>query len=442
MFIALKPLSERGISANKVIDRLRPKLNHIPGTLVFLRSNQDINLGGRQSNALYQYTLSDTDQSEIDTWQPKIMAKMRSLPGLTDVTSDQDLPMPQITLTVNRDAASRLSVTPNAIDSILNDAFGQRQVATIYSSINQYHVVMEADTRDPQGSAVLSRIYVKSTTGTLVPLSAVTDTARTTSPQTINHQGSFPAVTVSFNLTAGTALGTAVETINQAMADLGVPETLHGGFQGTAQVFQSSLSTVPFLIAAALIAIYVILAMLYESLIHPLTILSTVQSAGVGALLTLFLFHFEFTVMALIGIILLIGIVKKNGIMLVDFALQAERNEGATPEDAIYEACLKRFRPIMMTTCAALLTGLPLAIGFGTGSELRKPLGLAIVGGLIFSQAITLYTTPVVYLTLERARLRFANRRGRTAGTAATRQWHGPRAWPHDPVRPEPTPAE
>jgi hydrophobe/amphiphile efflux-1 (HAE1) family protein len=405
MQISLKPLKER-VGVQDFIARLRPQFARIPGVKVFMNPMQDIRLGGRLSKSLYQYTLSDTDQTELNTWAPKVVDKLRTLPMLVDVISDQDELMPQMTLNINRDSASRLGVTTAAIDDTLNDAFGQRQIATIFSSINQYHVILTAESTQGLGPSAFDRIYVRSTTGTLVPLSAVATLERTTAPPSVNHQGSFPAVTISFNLIKGASLGEAVQAIEQAMRDIGAPETIRAGFQGTAQAFQSSLSSTPWLIAAALLTIYIVLAMLYESLIHPLTILSTLPSAGVGALLTLLIFGHDFTVMALIGIILLMGIVKKNGIMMVDFALEGERKRGLSPEEAIYEACLKRFRPIMMTTMAAMFTGLPLAISTGDGAELRTPLGLTIVGGLIFSQALTLYTTPVIYLALERLRLR------------------------------------
>ncbi len=413
MSIALKPLADRP-GVKRMIARLRPKLAAVPGVTTYLSAVQDIRVGGRQSKSTYQYTLSDNDQAELNTWAPKVLAKLKTLPGMLDATSDQDQLMPQISLQVNRDAAARLGVTPASIDDTLNDAFGQRQVATIFNSINQYHVVMTTDPHVPLGPNALQKIYVKSNTGDLVPLSAVATMERTTSPPSVNHQGSFPSVTMSFNLGQGMALGNAVEAIDNAMLDLHAPSTLHTGFSGTAAAFQSSLSDEPLLVLAALVAIYVVLAILYESLIHPLTILSTLPSAGVGALLTLFIFGQQFTVMALIGVILLMGIVKKNGIMLVDFALEGERKRGLTPEQAIFEACLKRFRPIMMTTMAAMFTGIPLAISFGDGAELRQPLGLTIVGGLIFSQALTLFTTPVIYLALERLRMRataaFGNR--------------------------------
>jgi multidrug efflux pump len=370
-------------------------------------------LGARQSDALYQYTLQDENLAELNEWTPRLVEKLQTNPLLRDISSDQQNQGLQVDLRIDRDTAARLGVTPQTIDATLYDAFGQRQVSTIFKTLNQYHVVMEVSQQFQQDPDALKKIYVASSTGEQVPLSTFAHFASSRTPLSVNHQGQFPAVTISFNLAPNVALGQAVDAIERARIEIGAPSTLVGGFQGSAQAFQSSLSSEPLLILAALIAIYIVLGMLYESMIHPITILSTLPSAGVGALLALMLVGMDLSVIAIIGIILLIGIVKKNAIMMIDFALLAEREHGKSPEDAIYEACMLRFRPIMMTTMAALLGGLPLALGRGTGSELRRPLGIAIVGGLIVSQMLTLYTTPVVYLFFDKMRWRILRWRGR-----------------------------
>jgi len=413
MFVTLKDLDERKLSADQIIARLRPQLAKVPGATLYLQSVQDLRIGGRPSAAQYQYTLRGEDVRELQDWAPRVLDRMRKIPGLVDVNSDLQIKGLEASLTIDRATAARLGVTPADIDQTLYDAFGQRQVSTMYTSLNQYHVVLEMDPQFLEGPQGLDVVRVRSSDGTLVPLSAFARYAPSTAPLQVNHQGQFPAVTISFNLTQGTSLGDAVEKIQATEADLGLPASIRGSFQGTAQAFQDSLANQPFLILAALLAVYIVLGILYESLIHPITILSTLPSAGVGALLALMLLKTELSVIALIGIILLIGIVKKNAILMIDFAILAERYDGKGPEDAIFEACLLRFRPITMTTMAALLGGLPLAIGFGTGGELRRPLGIAIVGGLLFSQMLTLYTTPVVYLYLDRMRLRWEHLRRR-----------------------------
>jgi hydrophobic/amphiphilic exporter-1 (mainly G- bacteria), HAE1 family len=418
--IGLKPRGERDASADEIITRLRPQLAKIPGATLFMQAAQDLNIGGRTSRTQYQYTLTDANIDELNDWAPKLLERLQKLPMLRDVASDQQTTSGMVALTIDRDQAARFGIQPAAVDLALYDAFGQRQAAQFFTQQNSYHVVLEITPslqRDPDS---LHKLYLKSPlTGQMVPLSAMTryDTQHVTY-LSINHQGQFPAVTLSFNLAPGAALGDAVDAITRISADLHLPATIAGTFQGTAQAFQSSLKTQPYLILAALVAVYIILGMLYESYIHPLTILSTLPSAGVGALLILLMFHIELNVMGLIGIILLIGIVKKNGIMMVDFAIQAEREQHLSPRDSIRQACLLRFRPIMMTTMAALLGALPLALGQGTGSELRRPLGYTMVGGLIVSQALTLFTTPVIYLYLDELSLWLKSRRKR--GRAAT----------------------
>ena len=409
MFLALEPDSERqknGQTAEKIINDLRRKTAGVPGVQLYLQAAQDLNIGGRGTVTQYQYTLTSDSLSDLETWSPQLLAAMQKLPMIKDAATDQQSDGLRQQLIIDRDTASRLGVSPLAIDATLSDAFGQRQVSTTYETLNQYHVVMEVAQQFQQSPDALKNIYVKSTTGAMVPLSAVTRTVLQRIPLTVNHQSQSPAVTLSFNLTLGASLSDATTAIERARVDIGMPATIHGGFQGTAQAFQQSLSSEPLLVLMALVAVYIVLGILYESFIHPLTILSTLPSAGVGALLFLLLFKVDLSVIAMIGIILLIGIVKKNAIMMIDFALVAEREHGKTPEEAIFEACLLRFRPIMMTTAAALLGGLPLALGTGTGSELRRPLGITIVGGLVVSQALTLFTTPVVYLFFDRLRVR------------------------------------
>jgi multidrug efflux pump len=410
MNVDLKPLQERKVTVDQVIARLRRRTAVVPGATLFFRANQDITVGGRFSNSQYQYTLESENLADLQQWAPRVEARLRQVPGLRDVNSDQQTRGLQATLVIDRDTASRLGIAPQAIDNTLYDAFGQRQVSTIYTQLNQYHVVMEVDAAFRDSTDNIQQLFVRSSTGAQVPLSAFTHFDMKTTSLAVNHQGQFPAVTISFNLGEGVALGNAVKDIEAAVLQLGVPSDIRPTFQGTAQAFQASLANQPWLILAALITVYIVLGVLYESYIHPVTILSTLPSAGVGALLALLAFHTELTVIALIGIILLIGIVKKNAIMMIDFAVEAERS-GKTPEESIYQACLLRFRPIMMTTMAALLGGLPLALAAGTGAELRRPLGISIVGGLMVSQILTLYTTPVIYLYMDRLQLMFAKRK-------------------------------
>jgi multidrug efflux pump len=412
MFVTLKPLSaRRGTTADMVISRLRRKLTDVPGATLYLQAQQDIRVGGRSSNSQYQFTLGSENLQDLNEWAPKMLQKFKTLPQLRDVATDQQDKGLEANLAIDRDTASRLGITPQVIDNALYDAFGQRQATTIYTQLNQYHVAMQVDPRFQRNPDALKNIYVKSSTGAQVPLSAFTHYEPRTTLLAVNHQGQFPSVTLSFNLGLGISLGDAVTAINKAQQEIGMPGTIHASFQGTAQAFQDSLKNEWILIIAALGAVYIVLGMLYESYIHPITILSTLPSAGVGAILALLLFHMDLSVIALIGIILLIGIVKKNAIMMIDFALDAERKGGKSPEESIYQACLLRFRPIMMTTMAALLGAMPLALGTGTGSELRRPLGISIAGGLIVSQMLTLFTTPVVYLYMDRLRLWFLGQR-------------------------------
>jgi hydrophobe/amphiphile efflux-1 (HAE1) family protein len=404
MFISLKPLDERKASAQQIITRLRPRLAVVPGATLYLQASQDVRIGGRQSAALYQFTLTGDNLADLTNYGPKMLEELRGVGLISDVNSDQQNQGLESNVEIDRPTAARFNISPQLIDNTLYDAFGQRQVSTMYTSLNQYHVVMEAAPQYWQSPLSLRDIYVSSPGGQQVPLSALTHYIPSTAPLSVSHQGLFPAVTISFNLKPGVALGDAVNAVTEAAEKVKLPPTIHPDFAGTAQAYTESLSNEPVLIAAALATVYIVLGVLYESYVHPITILSTLPSAGVGALLALLIFHTDLSIISMIGIILLIGIVKKNGILMVDFALAAERNERKSSRDAIYEACLLRFRPILMTTMAAALGALPLAIGGGTGSELRRPLGITIIGGLIVSQLLTLYTTPVVYLALDRLR--------------------------------------
>jgi multidrug efflux pump len=437
MFIALKPLNQRPgrVSADQVVNRLRGKLSSVPGAILYLQAQQEFQSGGRGSAAQYQYTLSDESLEELNAWAPRLLDRAKTMPELRDVSNDQQDKGLAANLVIDRDAASRLGITASAIDNVLYDAFGQREVSTMYTALNQYYVVMEVDPQYQLSPDALNGIYIKannvvgatttmpatvaaasatpavsvptsSSGGAMVPLSTIAHYEQQRTPLQVNHQGQYPAVTLTFNLAPNVALGDAVTALEKVQVEMGMPPGVHATFQGTTQDYQTMKKNMPWLIVAALVAVYIVLGILYESLIHPFTILSTIPPAGVGAILALMLTGTSLTIIALIGIILLIGIVKKNAIMMIDFALQAERDQGLPPVEAIYQACLLRFRPIMMTTMAALFGGLPLAIGMGVGSELRKPLGITIVGGLIVSQMLTLFTTPVVYLFFDRLQWR------------------------------------
>jgi multidrug efflux pump len=422
MFIGLKPLSQRKVSAIDVVNRLRPKMTSVPGATVFMQPGQDLRIGGRMSSAGYQYTIQSENIQDLVKWGPELLKNIRKIPGLTDVNTDQQNSGLEALLSYDRPTASRLGITPQSIDGALYDAFGQAEVSTMYTSLNQYHVVMEVAPQYWQSPQGLNDVYLNSSTANgEIPLTAFTSYTPATAPLSVNHQGQFPSVTVSFNLGPGIALGDATREIIEMEQNIGMPSTIQGMFSGTLQAFQQSLSTEPMLIITALAAVYIVLGILYESYIHPITILSTIPSAGVGAVLALMIFKTDLSVIAMVGMLLLIGIVKKNAILMIDFALAAERNEGKSPQEAIYQACVLRFRPILMTTAAALFGALPLVINHGVGSELRRPLGITIVGGLIFSQMLTLYTTPVVYLYMDRMRLWWEGRRhhGARAPSAA-----------------------
>jgi len=432
--INLKPLEVRHIRAVDIIRRLQGPLAQVEGITLFMQPVQDLTVEDRVSRTQYQYTLEDADANELNLWTGRLLDRLKRIPTLRDVATDQQNNGLQTILVIDRDTASRLGITMQAIDDTLYDAFGQRLVSTMFTQLNQYHVVLEVASNFRRNPSDLSDIYIHSTNGTEVPLSSFTHFEQTTTALTVNHQGQFPVVTLSFNLAPGESLGSAVKQIRQTEREIGLPISIHSSFQGTAAAFQNSLSNEPILILAAIVVVYIVLGVLYESYIHPITILSTLPSAGVGAILALFLTHEDFTVVALIGVILLIGIVKKNAIMMIDFALEAERVEGKRPAEAIYQACLLRFRPIMMTTMAALFGGLPLALGTGVGSELRRPLGITIVGGLIFSQVLTLYTTPVVYLFFDRLAKRLTRSRARTSAREEWRELAAPERPRREPV--------
>ena len=399
--ITLKPRDERSASGDEIVTRLRPRLAAVNGVELYLQSVQDLQIDSRIARTQFQYTLVDADSSELAVWAPKLLTELRRERALKDVASDEETAGLEVSLTIDRDTASRLGISPQLVDDTLYDAFGQRQVSIIFTQLNLYRVILEVKPEQARTAEVLDHVFLRSTTGAPVPLSAIVHRASTTTPLAINHQGQFPAVTISYNLADGESLGNAVTAIEAARARIGIPPSVHSDFVGTAQAFNQSLASEPLLIVAAILTVYIVLGILYESYIHPITIISTLPSAGVGALLALYVCKTDFSIIALIGVVLLIGIVKKNAIMMIDFALEAERDHGKTPQEAIVEACLLRFRPIMMTTMAALLGGLPLALGAGMGSELRRPLGISIVGGLLFSQVLTLVTTPVVYLYMD-----------------------------------------
>jgi HAE1 family hydrophobic/amphiphilic exporter-1 len=416
VYIALKPQNQRDSMA-QVMARLRTNLAKIQGITLYMQAAQDITIGGRVSKTMYQYTLADADPGELNHWAALFLEKIKAIPGIVDVATDQLNAGPLLDITIKREVASSFGILPFTIDNTLSDAFGQRIVSTMFTTLNQYHVVMEVDPKFQYGPEALNGIYLRSSGGQQVPLSTLVDSVVKVAPLVINHQGQFPSVTISFNLTPGTAIGQAVGGIQQAEKDLGKPLSLQTSFQGNAQAFGAALSSTPVLIAAALFVIYIILGVLYESLVHPITIISTLPSAGLGALLLLLAVHYDLTVIAIVGIILLIGIVKKNGIMLVDFAQHVEHEKGLTAEEAIYQACIMRFRPILMTTMAALLGGVPMMLGSGVGSELRQPLGYTIVGGLALSQILTLYTTPVIYIYLDQLQDWMFRKRGKQAAS-------------------------
>ena len=413
IYLGLKPLAKRNASASQVIDRLRPKLLSVSGANTFMQAGQDLRIGGRQSSAQFQYTIQSDNLQDLVQWGPVLLQQMRKLRILTDVNTNQQNSGLQAMLTYDRDTASRLGITPQMLDNSLYEAFGQAQVSTMYTAINQYHVVLEVAPKFWQSPVNLSDVYIRAAQGKVVPLSAIAHYEPSTAPLAVNHQGQYPSVTISFNLAPGVALSDASRAILALEQKIGMPNTIHGMFSGTLQAFEASRATLPLLIVTALLAVYIVLGILYESYIHPLTIISTLPSAGVGAILALNLFHKDLSVIALIGVILLIGIVKKNAILMIDFALAAERSEGKSPRDAIFQACILRFRPILMTTMAAIFGAMPLAFGRGTGSELRNPLGMTIIGGLILSQMLTLYTTPVVYLSLDRLRVKWLRAHGK-----------------------------
>ncbi len=413
IYLGLKPLAQRNVSASQVIDRLRPKLLSVSGANTFMQAGQDLRIGGRKSSAQYQYTIQSDNLQDLVQWGPVLLQQMRKLRLLTDVNTDQQNSGLQAMLTYDRDTASRLGITPQMLDNSLYEAFGQAQVSTMYTAINQYHVVLEVAPKFWQSPVNLSDVYIRAAQGKVVPLSAIAHYEPSTAPLAVNHQGQYPSVTISFNLAPGVALSDASRAILALEQKIGMPNTIHGMFSGTLQAFEASRATLPLLIVTALLAVYIVLGILYESYIHPLTIISTLPSAGVGAILALNLFHKDLSVIALIGVILLIGIVKKNAILMIDFALAAERSEGKSPRDAIFQACILRFRPILMTTMAAIFGAMPLAFGRGAGSELRNPLGITIIGGLLLSQMLTLYTTPVVYLSLDRLRVKWLRAHGK-----------------------------
>jgi multidrug efflux pump len=416
IFMGLKPFAQRNATSSQIIDRLRPKLLSVSGANTFMQAGQDLRIGGRQSSAQYQYTIQSDNLQDLVQWGPVLLQQMRKLRLLTDVNTDQQNSGLQAMLTYDRATASRLGITPQMLDNSLYEAFGQAQVSTMYTAINQYHVVLEVEPKYWQSPVNLNDVYIRAAQGKVVPLSAIAHYEPSTAPLAVNHQGQYPSVTISFNLAPGVALSDASRAILTMEQKIGMPSTITGMFSGTLQAFQSSLATEPFLIITALMAVYIVLGILYESYIHPLTIISTLPSAGVGAVLALMIFHKDLSIIAVIGVILLIGIVKKNAILMIDFALAAERVDGKSPRDAIFQACILRFRPILMTTMAALFGALPLALGRGTGSELRNPLGITIIGGLILSQMLTLYTTPVVYLSLDRLRVKWLRAHGKLEG--------------------------